>query len=85
MSQKSAKAQAKDDFLMLLLEAVQEPIGILVATNDFERARQKFYSVRREAKMPELDQLQIRMSPFSGGELIIINSRIKLKVEAPIA
>jgi hypothetical protein len=71
----------KDEFLMLLLEAVQEPIGILVATNDFERARQKFYAVRREAKIEALDQLQIRMSPFSGGELIIVNSKIKL--EAP--
>jgi len=71
----------KDEFLMLLLEAVQEPIGLLISTNDFERARQKFYAVRREAKMPELDGLQIRMSPFSGGELILVNSKIKL--EAP--
>lgn len=71
----------KDEFLMLLLQAVQEPIGLLIATNDFERARQKFYAVRREANMPELDGLQIRMSPFSGGELILVNSRIKL--EAP--
>lgn len=71
----------KDEFLMLLLQAVQEPIGLLVATNDPERARQKFYASRRAAKMPELDGLQIRMSPFPDGQLVLVNSRIKL--EAP--
>lgn len=74
-------SKKKDEFLMLLLQAVQEPIGLLVATNDFERARQKFYAVRREAKMPELEGLQIRVSPFPEGQLLLVNTRIKLEAQ----
>lgn len=69
----------KDEFLLLLLEALAEPIGLLVTTNDRDRARQKFYSARRDNAIehPDLDGLQIRVSPFEDGELIIVHSVIK--------
>lgn len=75
----SPGSSSKDDFLLLLLEALAEPIGLLVTTNDRERARQRFYSARREnvASHPELEGLQIRVSPFEDGELIIVHSIIK--------
>lgn len=65
---------------MLLLEAYAEPIGLLLTTNDAERARQKLYIARRESQQqhPELDQLQIRISPFADGELVIVKSTIQV-------
>lgn len=70
----------KDEFLMLLLEASAEPIGLLVTTNDAERARQKFYAARRDASAmhPELDQIQIRISPFPDGQLVLVKSVIQV-------
>lgn len=75
----SPGSSSKDDFLLLLLEAHAEPIGLLVTTNDRERARQKFYTARREnvGSYPELEGLQIRISPFEDGELIIVHSVIR--------
>lgn len=69
----------KEEGLLLLLEAANEKIGLLLTTNDPERARQKLYSIRREAGDASLTGLQIRISPFPDGELVICKSTIQLE------
>jgi hypothetical protein len=64
----------RDEFTTLLYAALAEPIGLLLATNDRERARQRLYTARRNAADPALDCLQIRMSPFEDGDLVIVHS-----------
>lgn len=66
------------DATNLLYAALAEPIGLLLATNDPERARAKLYAARKAALDAELDVLQIRMSPFAEGELVIVKSKLAL-------
>lgn len=65
-----------NEYLALLLAALSEPIGLLVAASDAERARQKFYSARKASGNPALAALQIRISPFPDGQLVICKERI---------
>ena len=62
----------KAQFRTLLYLALESPIGILVATNDFARARSTFYIVRRELQDPALDILEFRPHPESKDQLIIV-------------
>ena len=67
------------DAKTILYLALAEPIGLLVRTSNFVRARQKLYAARAEAKDPDLDQLQLRTSPgLEGGDLIIVKQKIQL-------
>lgn len=63
----------------LLYQALREPIGVLVQTSDFARARQMLYRARADAGDPELSQLQFRVSPgLEGGNLIIVKERVQV-------
>lgn len=65
------------DLQLILYQALGEPIGLLVQTSDFPRARAAFYRARAEAHDPDLDQLQLRASPgLEGGDLIIVNRKV---------
>lgn len=59
----------------LLYEALAEPIGLLVATADPDRLRQRLYQLRTLADDPELERLQIAASPIPGGELVIVKTK----------
>lgn len=68
----------------LLYQALREPIGVLVQTSDFARARQAFYRARADAADPELSQLQFRTSPgLPGGNLIIVKDKVKVTTVTP--
>ncbi len=63
----------------LLYQALREDIGVLLQVSDFARARQAFYRARTDAKDPELNQLQFRVSPgLAGGNLIIVKEKVKV-------
>jgi hypothetical protein len=62
----------------ILYLALSEPIGLLLTVSDVTRARARLYSARREASDPELDRLQIRVSPLADGELIIVKGQEEL-------
>jgi len=67
-----------DQLRAIMYQALAEPIGLLVSTNDFARARAAFYRARAETGDPELAGLQFRASPgIDGGELLIINQKLQ--------
>lgn len=71
----------------LLYAAMREPIGILVQTSDFARARQALYRARTETGDPALSVLQFRTSPgLAGGNLIIVKETVNIaeQAEAPL-
>ena len=67
------------DLRPLLYQALASPIGLLLATGDFVRARQKLYQARAAAQDPDLAVLQFRSSPVAGGDLIIVKETIQLE------
>lgn len=71
-----------DQLLAVLHAALEEPIGIVIQTNDTVRAKMSLYRCRAAAEDPALAELQIRTSPFSDGDLIICHS---LKTPQPKA
>jgi hypothetical protein len=56
----------------LLYQALAEPFGLLLTTNDVARAKAQIYAARKLASDPELDCLQLRTSPFTEGELVLV-------------
>ncbi len=58
--------------LELLYEALSQPFGLAIATNDLEKARQKLYRLRASVKDADLDQLAFVQSPTSPLELWIV-------------
>ena len=77
----AAGSTSKDEIKLLLLQALNEPIGLAVTCSDRDRARQKLYAVRKEmitlAEGEGLDGLQIRFSPTASDELWIVKSKIE--------
>lgn len=63
----------------LLADALSEPLGLVLRTNDPARARQQLYSARAQSSDPSFAQLQIRIWPGPDGDLVIV------KGEAPRA
>lgn len=58
----------------LLYLALVEPIGLLLRTNDRERARQALYRARQTLGDPALTRLQLRVSPLADGDLVIVKA-----------
>jgi len=55
----------------LLYLALAEPIGLLLQAEPVERARQRLYATKRQLADPQLDCIQIRLSPLEGGNLVL--------------
>jgi hypothetical protein len=74
----------------ILYLALQEPIGLVLVTNDPHRARQRLYRARTEIQDPALEILQIRMSPLGGsgssapGDLVICKRQEPAKAPQPV-
>lgn len=60
--------------LSILYTALAEPLGLVLRTSDTTRARAALYKARTEAGDPELQALQLRVSPFPDGDLIIVKT-----------
>lgn len=65
--------------LNLLYEALGTDLGVVILTNDAEKARQKLYKLRAEANDPDLESLSIVQSPTAPNQLWIV----KRKSDAP--
>ena len=61
----------REILLQILSTALSEPIGLLLQTSDPARARAALYKARTDSGDPRLAILQIRMSPFPDGDLVI--------------
>lgn len=62
---------ARETLVTILQAALDEPYGILLQTSDPGRARAALYKARTEEGDPRLSTLQIRISPFPDGDLVI--------------
>lgn len=55
----------------LLYRALGEPVGLLLRTSDRERLRQRLYQARARIADSELARVQIRISPFPDGDIVL--------------
>lgn len=62
------------DFLEILYDALREPLGVVVETEDPERLRAKLYALRRERQDqdPNLRALAFLISPTNPGHVWIL-------------
>ena len=68
------------DLRPLLYQALGSPIGLLLRTSDFARARQRLYQARVAAADQDLACLQFRASPgIEGGDLIIVKETVQVQ------
>lgn len=58
--------------LSLLYEALSQTSGLVLQVSDVERARQKLYKLRADAKDPDLDCLSLVPSPTDKTQLWIV-------------
>ena len=75
----------RDEFLALLYQALGEPIGLLLQCSNPGLARQRLYAARASARDPALGGLQIRMSPFPEGNLVICKGQTPLPGQLQIS
>lgn len=64
------------EMTQLLYLALAQPIGLLVASSDREATRRSLYAAKYQAKDEALGDLQIRVSPWPEGELVIVHQTI---------
>lgn len=55
----------------ILESAMAQPIGLLLRCSDPIAARAALYRARTKAGNPAMSQLQIRISPFPDGDLVV--------------
>lgn len=66
----------------LLYQVLAEPIGLLLRTPDPGRLRQQLYAARAKLADQSLNVIQIRVSPWSEGDLVLCKSG-PLAIAAP--
>lgn len=52
------------EYQTILYQALNQPFGLVLRTNDPQRLRQRFYSARAQAQDPQLDGIQILLGRF---------------------
>lgn len=62
---------SREALLIILQAALDEPLGLLIRTSDTTRCRAALYKARTDSGDARLSSLQIRMSPFPDGDLVI--------------
>lgn len=78
-----ARKRIPHDQLVAILECARnEPIGVVLSTNDVTLARADLYRARTKENNPEYADLQFRMWPYEDGNLIICHAR-RTPVDAP--
>lgn len=74
----------REALLTILQAALDEPIGLLLRTSDPSRARAALYKARADAGAdPALSALQIRISPFDDGDLVICHPQATKRRHVP--
>lgn len=68
----AAMKPPREDIAAMLYSALEEPIGLLLATSDTARARQVLYQTRVALGDPELARLQFRLVDLGDGPQIAI-------------
>lgn len=68
-------ARQHDQFVAVLEAAANEPIGIVLVTNDPVRCRAALYRARMTENNPRYADLQFRMWPYEDGDLVICHEQ----------
>ena len=64
------------DLMLLLQQALAEPIGLLCRVEDPARARQRIWVARQKACNAEFDILQVRLCQIGEGNLVICKNKV---------
>jgi hypothetical protein len=67
----------RPEFLALLDAAMGSRIGLLLRTNDPARLRQSIHKARQLSGDPQYALLQIRTSPFEGGQIVVVKGGVR--------
>lgn len=74
---KGEREREDNRLLQILYQALNEPIGLVLRTNDVHRARQRLYNARASAGDLVLARLQFRLAPWGKSEIVITKSSPK--------
>jgi len=67
------EANLEPNWLEFLYTALGEPYGIVIETDNFDKARQRLYAARREAQDETLSGLSILQSPTNPAHIWIVH------------
>ena len=60
------------EYQTILYQALNQPFGLVLRTNDPQRLRQRFYSARAQAQDPQLDGIQILLGRLDDPQLVVL-------------
>jgi len=60
------------EYQTILYQALAQPYGLIIQTNDPQRLRQRFYSARAQAQDPQLDGIQILLGRLEDPNLVVL-------------
>lgn len=60
------------EYQTILYQALAQPHGLVLRTNDPQRLRQRFYSARAQAQDPQLDGIQILLGRLDDPQLVAL-------------
>ena len=60
------------EYQTILYQALNQPFGLVLRTNDPQRLRQRFYSARAQAQDPQLDGIQILLGRLDDPQLVAL-------------
>ena len=60
------------EYQIILYQALNQPHGLVLRTNDPQRLRQRFYSARAQAQDPQLDGIQILLGRLDDPQLVAL-------------
>ena len=60
------------EYQTILYQALNQPHGLVLRTNDPQRLRQGFYSARAQAQDPQLDGIQILLGRLDDPQLVAL-------------
>jgi hypothetical protein len=63
------------ELISILETAANEPIGIVIATDNIVKTRAALYRARVDEKNPAYADLQFRVWPYEDGDLIICHNQ----------
>jgi hypothetical protein len=64
-----------DQLVAILETASNEPIGIVLMTNDATKARAALYRARMAENNPAYSDLQFRIWPYEDGDLVVCHGQ----------
>ncbi len=71
------------DIQAMLYEALAQPVGLLLTSDDPTRAREAIYRARAKLADEELGRLQVRLVDLPDGQIAIVKGALMPKGQEP--